>query len=204
MNTARADRKTRMQACRGVPKAGPSRCEIAKVKSIRHTILTGVFGLLVGTAVTATEQDGPPAEREPQLTSEQQKRLDLADQLDQRVCGLFNAGRFRQALPLAEEALAIRREIQGLESPATAASMANLAMQHASIEDYAKAEPLAKHALEIRRKVLGERHPDYLSSLDNLAWVYFRRGESAKALPLCQEALAIQGKLFGDQTPDYA
>ena len=93
-----------------------------------------VAGLIeIGTAAEppaqgAAKNDVPaalPAKPTP-LTPEQEERLREAEQLNRQVYDLWKAGRSREALPLAQEALTIRQQILGLEHKDTAQSLFNL------------------------------------------------------------------------------
>ena len=97
---------------------------------------------------------------QPVLTPEQRAHLRRGGQLRTAVAGLYRAGRFEEALPLAKEALDISREVVGEGHPYYATALSEMALLQAEMGEYAKAEPLFRQAAEIRRKVLGEEHPD--------------------------------------------
>src|SRR5262245_14935214 len=61
------------------------------------------------------------------LTREQRQRLARADKLHQDVQRLYQQGKAREALPLAQQALAIRKELLGATHPHYAAAVNNLA-----------------------------------------------------------------------------
>ncbi|MGA2621679.1 MAG: tetratricopeptide repeat protein [Thermoguttaceae bacterium] len=138
------------------------------------------------------------------MTPEQEQRLREAAELNRRVYVLWRAGRSREALPLAHEALKIRQQILGLEHNDTAASLMNLGAQYHALGEPAKAEPLYRQALEIRKKVLGENHPDYATSLNNLGGLYRDQGDYARAEPLYKQALEIRKTALGENHSDYA
>jgi tetratricopeptide (TPR) repeat protein len=128
---------------------------------------------------------------------------DVAPSALKSFCPRAREGRFplladREALPLAEQALRLRREILGGEHQETELSLHNWAAQYEALGEYAKAEPLFQQALEIQRKARGEGHPDYAASLNNLTSLYDAMGEYAKAEPLFQQALEIQRKAVGE------
>jgi len=79
-----------------------------------------------------------------------------ADRLNEQVVQLFQQGKYADAIPLAERALAIRRRLQGPNHPAVAISLNNLAALYEVMGAYDKAEPLYRQALEIRGK--GDSH----------------------------------------------
>jgi tetratricopeptide (TPR) repeat protein len=73
---------------------------------------------------------------------------------------LAKIGDYRQALPLFQEALAIREQVLGKRHPDYATSLNNLALLYHSQGAYEQALPLFQEALAILAKVLGEQHPN--------------------------------------------
>lgn len=69
-------------------------------------------------------------------------------------------GKYEQAEPLHERALAINESMLGAEHPVTVQSLNNLANLYAEQGKYEQAEPLYQRALAIRERVLGAEHPD--------------------------------------------
>ena len=117
--------------------------------------------------------------------------------LDQQALKLFQQGKYQQAIPIVEKALAIVEKEKGPEDPDTAKTLNRLALLHGLTDDYAKAEPLFQRALQIREKVLGLENPDTATSLNELAGVYDHLGDYTKAEPLYQQALQIRKKALG-------
>ena len=140
----------------------------------------------------------------PELTPEQQAHLAEAKAFNSQVVKLLNQGKFREALPIANRALRIRKGVLGERHPDYATSLNNLAGLYDSMGDYARAEPLLVEALKIRKEVLGERHPDCATCLGNLAGLYLDMGDYARAEPLYIEALKIRKEVLGERHPSYA
>jgi CHAT domain-containing protein/Tfp pilus assembly protein PilF len=143
-------------------------------------------------------------ERLARLAPPDRRQLAEAAQLNGRVVQLNQQGKNQQALPLAEKALEIRKQVLGERHPAYATSLNNLAQMYQTQGEYAKAEPLFRQALAIRNQVLGERHPDYALSLNNLAVLYQDQGQYGKAEPLYRQALEIRKQVLGQRHPDFA
>ena len=104
--------------------------------------------------------------------SAQSGDLAEAKELNRRAFELHGAGRYEEAIPLAERALAIREKVLGLEHPDVAQSLGNLAEIYRAKGDYRRAERLHQRALAINEKALGAEHPSVAISLNNLALVY--------------------------------
>jgi CHAT domain-containing protein/Tfp pilus assembly protein PilF len=129
---------------------------------------------------------------------------DEATALDKRVGELYQTGKFSEAIPLAQRALAIHENARGPAHPDVAKSLNALAVLYNNQGHYADAEPLYKRALAIREKALGPDHPDVAQSLNNLAVLYRGQGRYADAEQLYRRALAIREKALGPDHPDVA
>ncbi|HEY0098903.1 MAG TPA: tetratricopeptide repeat protein [Pyrinomonadaceae bacterium] len=136
--------------------------------------------------------------------SAQTDDLEEAKRLNREVVRLHGAGRYDEAVPLAERALAIREKALGAEHPAVAQSLNSLAILYEAKGDYARAEPLYERTLALREKLLGAEHADVATSLNNLAGLNYLKGDYARAEPLYQRALAIREKLLGVEHPGIA
>ncbi|MEO1592566.1 MAG: tetratricopeptide repeat protein, partial [Cyanobacteria bacterium J06632_22] len=75
--------------------------------------------------------------------------LERVEYLYQEISRLYNAGRYGEAIPLAEEALAIDLTIYGQHHPYTAYSLIKLARLYEAIEDLDNAESFYQQALSI-------------------------------------------------------
>jgi tetratricopeptide (TPR) repeat protein len=117
---------------------------------------------------------------------------------------LHERGRYTDAEPLYERALAILEKALGAEHSGVARSLNNLAELYRAQGRYAKAEPLYERSLTIRETALGLEHSDVATSLNNLALLYYDQGSFAKAEPLYERALAIKEKMRGPEHPDVA
>lgn len=161
-----------------------------KAKRWTVTILV-VCGLLLGLSSVATMQD-----REAQLME--------ANRLNQQVIQLYQAGRYPEAIPLAERALAIREKVLGPEHPYVAELLNNLAELHREQGDYGRATPLYQRALAIKEKEVGPEHPDVATLLSNLALLYHEQGDYKRAVPLHRRALEVTERTVGPRHPDFA
>jgi len=136
--------------------------------------------------------------------SAQSKELEEARRLNGQVLQLYRAGRYDEAVPLAESVLATRERVLGAEHPDVAMSLNNLAALYRAKGDYRHAEPLYVRALAITEKALGAEHPYVATALNNLALMYFTKGYYERAEPLYQRALTIREKVLGAEHPDVA
>jgi tetratricopeptide (TPR) repeat protein len=128
----------------------------------------------------------------------EQVRRTLIRQIDK----LYDEGRFKEAIPLAETVVALTKGAKGDEDPDRATSLNNLAELYQATGDYARAEPLLKEALKISQKVFGPEHPETAQYLNNLAALYWAMDDYGKAEALYKEILEIMRKVLGPQHPD--
>jgi tetratricopeptide (TPR) repeat protein len=138
---------------------------------------------------------------ETRSASATEQALEQADQLNQQVIELYQVGRYGEAVPLAEAALAIREQASGTNHPDTATSLNNLALLYFSQSRYGEAELLYQRALAIREQALGTNHPDTANSINNLAALYESQGHYGAAIPLAEAALAIREQALGPDHP---
>ena len=114
--------------------------------------VVGVTGFWVGIPVFIVEQALSQVSEEDELA--EAKRLNQeADELDRQ-------GKYAEAIPLAEKALAIRKKVLGDNHLDVATTLNNLASLYHSQGRYTEAEPLYKESLAIDKEKLGENHPD--------------------------------------------
>jgi CHAT domain-containing protein/Tfp pilus assembly protein PilF len=130
-------------------------------------------------------------------------QTDEAASLNQQAEKLYKEGRFSDAIPLAQRALAIRENALGPDHPDVADILNKLAILYHSQGRYADAEPLYKRSLAIRAKVFGPG-PDVGASLNNLAELYRAQGRYAEAEPIYKLSLSIREKTLGPDHPDVA
>lgn len=112
-----------------------------------------------------------------------------------------------KAVPLAEEALNIRKEVLGNQSLDVVSSIDWLADLYTNVGELSLALQLYNESLNIVRAALGtedEDLEDYQASLDNLADTYVEMGDLANAVPLYEESTESRRKALGDWSPIYA
>lgn len=110
-------------------------------------------------------------------------------------------GRFREALELAQRALAIRHEILGEGHRDSALSLNNLALAYSNLGDLDKALEFSLQALAIRYKVLGTEHVQTAESLMTVGSVYAGLGNPKEALKSQLQSLEIRQEILGEQHP---
>jgi CHAT domain-containing protein/Tfp pilus assembly protein PilF len=127
-----------------------------------------------------------------------------AVELQDKVSKLYEVGKYAEAIPLAQQVLAIRENALGPDHPDVADALEWLASLYDKQGRYAEAEPFYKRALAIYEKARGPDHPDVASALIGLGSLYREQGRYAEAEPLLRRALAIDEKELAPNDPVLA
>eukprot|EP00976_Prorocentrum_cordatum_P085180 1185959-Prorocentrum_minimum.AAC.1 len=123
--------------------------------------------------------------------------------LHQDVAMLQTAGKFAEAVSVAQQQLELAKKAHGEGHNEVALALNNLANLNKCMGKYDDALPLFERSLAIREKVHhGEEHPEVATSLNNLALLYQKMGKYDDALPLFERSLAID--LHGEDHPRVA
>jgi len=85
---------------------------------------------------------------------------DQASRLYNKARELYKAGRYGEAIPIAQQVLTIRESALGCDHPDVAAVLFILGFLYDIQSRYSNAEPLYQRSLAIREKVLGPDHLD--------------------------------------------
>jgi CHAT domain-containing protein/tetratricopeptide (TPR) repeat protein len=117
-----------------------------------------------------------------------------------RISALGDAGKYSEAIPLAEAMLANLEK--GAPSKNLAGAMNNLAQLYGDVGRDAEAEPLYMRALAIMEKTVGVESVEIAPELNNLAALYQRQLRYAEAEPLFKRALALSEKQLPANHPD--
>jgi tetratricopeptide (TPR) repeat protein len=126
---------------------------------------------------------------------------DAALLLNQAGFYLFKRGRYVEAEPLFNLALAIYKRAEGPEHLNLANTLNNLGRLYRAQGRYVEAEPLCERAVSIREKALGPEDPLVAASLNNLAELYRAQGQYTKAEPIFRRALGIVEKMSSSEDP---
>ncbi|MEM1169737.1 MAG: CHAT domain-containing tetratricopeptide repeat protein [Cyanobacteria bacterium P01_H01_bin.35] len=119
------------------------------------------------------------------------KMMEKWEQLNEEATELYNAGKYDEAIPIAEQAAALALQLWGENHKNVATSLNALAILYYSQGRYLEAEPLYQQVIEIFKIALPPNHPFFASSLNNLAELYRSQGRYSEAEPLLQQAIEI-------------
>jgi len=133
-----------------------------------------------------------------------QQRLAEATRQNEEVIRLFGLGKYAEAIPFGQKALAIWESELGPDDKETAVGLSNLGELYRAMANYAAAKPLHERALKIREQVLGPNHADVALSATWVAMVNESLGDYSLAEKRYQQALTIREKVFGSDHPEVA
>jgi CHAT domain-containing protein len=135
--------------------------------------------------------------------TENDRAVHEAFKLNTERARLGSAGKYDDALKLAERVVEIREKALGPEHPDLAQALNSLGVLYFIKGEYEKAEPLYRRALAIGEKALPPEHPslaNYFENLGNL-YYYFKKEEFDKVEKFQQRALDIRKKSLGPEHP---
>ncbi len=110
---------------------------------------------------------------------------------------LLERGRYREAQPFLEQALALQEQQLGPEHPDVATTLNCLGGLSWSQGQYKQAEPLLRRALAIREQQAGPTHLSTAETLCIVAVVSWNLGQYEQAESLWERALAIREQQAG-------
>ena len=169
---------------------------LARATKIIAALLIGLF-LSVPHVALAQEPDHKAIGQDhPDVASTPSRNdpLEQALKINAEIVKLFNDGRYADAIPLAQRALAIYEKALGPNHLDVATSLITLASFYEKQGRYADAEPLYQRAAAIREKEFGPDDPVVASLLNTLAAIYANQKRYTEAEPLQTRALAISEK----------
>jgi tetratricopeptide (TPR) repeat protein/tRNA A-37 threonylcarbamoyl transferase component Bud32 len=179
--------------------------ETAKARAVNHFMretLGAANPSIMGYDVTVVEALGQAAALVEQTFAGQPEiEAEVRHTLGETLSAL---GRYTEAEPQLEAALALRAELLGRDHPETLASLASLAQLAWRDSRFEDAVELANQVLEARRRVHGEHSSEVAVTLDLLGRVLVDAGRFDEAEPLIQQALSMSREIHGEQSLQVA
>ena len=112
-----------------------------------------------------------------------------------------SAGRFDEAIPLYEKALADSARVRGDDHPDVLGARNNLAVAYRVMGRLSEAIALFEEVVADSVRVLGPDRPHTLASRGNLAVAYQEEGRLNEAIPLFEEVVADSVRVLGPDHP---
>jgi CHAT domain-containing protein/tetratricopeptide (TPR) repeat protein len=111
---------------------------------------------------------------------------------------------YDRALPLLEEAVAVREKAYTTNHHYYALSLHSLGQLYTLKGNYKTALPLLQKTVRIFDSTMGQDDLDYILAVESLAILYSTMGRNDEALHLFEEVLEWRRKKFGSRHPQYA
>jgi len=122
--------------------------------------------------------------------------------LPSQISTLNSAGKYAEAIPLAERYAEAIRERYGPQHPEYATGLNTLALLLHNVSRFAEAEPLMRRVLVITEQSFGPNSPEVAIALNNLATLLGQTNRQDEAEPLMRRALAINQASLGREHPN--
>jgi serine/threonine-protein kinase len=134
-------------------------------------------------------------------------RLDDQPDLQARFAHLLamlqgNLGLYRDALPLVERSVELRRQLEEGDSADLAASLDYLGTLRQHLGRFDAAEAAFRESLAMRHRLFGPRHRLVAESLNNVSGVLWATDRLDSSLAYDERALAIRRQVLGDRDPE--
>jgi len=136
--------------------------------------------------------------------AQDQRQLAEAERLNSQVVELYKAGKFAEAIPIAEQVLKIWETELGPIHPDIPLGLTNLGDLNSQMGNKTAARSLHQRALRIRERIHGQNHADTALSATYVAMVSESLGDYQTAEKHFRQALTIREKVFGTQHAEVA
>ena len=130
-----------------------------------------------------------------------QERPPEFEEMYQRGLALYEAGKYAEAIPIAQQYIEVAAARYGEQHSWYATGLGYLAILYQAQNRFAEAEPLFKSALAIKEETLGPDHFEVGDALHALAELCRKQGRLPEAEPLYHRALSIAEKVLGPEHP---
>jgi serine/threonine protein kinase len=133
-------------------------------------------------------------------------RKDLEPRIEAELCWIVGVnyradGEAAKGVPFLERAVALRKQVLGLDHQETLNAQNSLAVCYDAAGKLDLALPLYEETLKLKKAKLGPEHPDTLIGMGNLAKGYHDAGKLDMALPLLQETFKLMKAKLGVDHP---
>ena len=129
--------------------------------------------------------------------AEQSPELEEASRLSRTFVRLYAAGKYAEAQPLAERALALREKLLGPSAVPVADALMNLGAVSAATNKADRARAAYERAAAIYEAGLGPDHAKTTDALNTLGWFHYRKKDYRKAESAFRRAYEGREREYG-------
>ena len=138
------------------------------------------------------------------LAKDQQILIAKAKKMRSEATALDRQGKYREAIPLVENDIAIRKQFPMNQQAEISTGFNNLGTYYDYLNRNSIAETLLKKSLELGSATFGEFHPTMATTTNNLASNYRQMGDYKRAEHFYRKALGIWKRTIGENTELYS
>ena len=184
-------------------RANPQRSKLNDLE-MRNTHQTIVKGLLLFSVLSVYIYASGANVPSYQTGNQNSAELAQANELSNAGVKLYNAGKYKDALDPAKQALEIRERMLPPNDVRLITSVGNLAAIHLALKNYKEAEGFYKRLLAADEIRFGPETLQVANTLGVLAWLYHARGNESEAEASYKRVLAIKEKITGAESKEVA
>lgn len=144
-----------------------------------RVLLISLLACSLAAAQTLARSPAPAAAGQSQAA--QSPELEEATRLSRTFVQLYTAGKFAEAQPLAERALALREKALGPSAVPVGDALMNLGAALAATNKSDRARAAYERAASIYEAGLGPDHAKTTDALNTLGWFHYRKKDYRKA-----------------------
>lgn len=122
--------------------------------------------------------------------------------IEQIALSLNSMNKYDEEIGFREQALAMRRQLQGFDHVETLEQAVHTAECYLQLQRYDEALDLFFGVVPIRKRVLGEEHPATLRTMFGLAGAHIMLGQFDVGMTLLQEVFLLSQRILGDDHVD--
>lgn len=126
---------------------------------MNRKMLLLITGIVVTLGIVTSFPSAIKAKR-PTPSAEQCAEVEKAKNLIQQASQLYKQGKYAEAIPLVQRALAMQEKVLGAEHPDVALSLIALGELHLKLGNHDQAESLFRRSRTTRLYSLGSENPD--------------------------------------------
>lgn len=165
------------------------------MKVLPLSLLTCLIATGAAARTFAQSASAPPAAVQPQAA--QSPELEEAARLSREVVRLHDTGKYADAVPLAERALAIREKSLGRSAVPVADALANLGGVLAGAQKFDRARDAYERAAAIYEASLGPDGAKTSDAFHTLGLLHYRKGAYGKAESAFRRAVESRERTLG-------
>lgn len=161
-----------------------------------------VIGLIVVATTAQAAQNQLFQDQQPSSSKSAAPRSDLAEaeQLNAQVVKLYSEGKYDQALPMAEQVVAVTEKAFGANHVLVADALRNLAEIHLAKKNHVQAKSHFQRMIRIYEDALKVPDPRLISAMERYICLLINMSETAEAIDLERRLYRLENNFDFDDS----